>query len=91
MQRNSKKNLQFRKAVGNILANIRKQNTSTSRSTFAREYDLDRGNLSKTERGLTGCTLSTAWRITEATGVKFSEFAKMLEDELGEDFKLMDE
>jgi len=55
------------------------------------EYDIDRGNLSLIERGLVGCNVMTAWRISEGSGVKFSTFARMLEQELGDEFKLMDE
>lgn len=91
MQQDDEKSLQFRKIVGKTFEKIRKKHHKTSRSVFAREYDIDRGNLSKLERGIISCSLMTAWKISEASGVRFSEFAKLLEDELGSDFKLMDE
>lgn len=57
---------------------------------FANEYELDRSSLSKLDRGFYDCRISTAWRIAEASGIKFSDFAKMLEQELGEDFTFVD-
>lgn len=91
MQQGKNKNLHFFNTVGLIFKKIRIEKTKSSINNFAREYDIDRGHLSKIERGLVGCSLATAWKIAEATGIKFSEFAKLLEDELGDDFKLMDE
>ena len=91
MQHLSDKNSELRIKVGKVIQHIRKNSGAKSLNNFALEYDIDRGNLSKIERGEVGCSINTAWRIVEAAGVKFSDFAKMLEDELGNDFKLMDE
>ncbi len=91
MQQHNDKTLQFMRSAGYIFRKIRQENTHSSINQFAREYDIDRGNLSKIERGLIGCSLMTAWRLAEAGGVKFSEFAKQLENELGTDFKLIEE
>ena len=81
----------FKIVTGLVVKTIREKNNSNSRSKFAREFDLDRGNLSKIENGKLSCSLTTVWKICEALGVKFSDFARMLEEELGEDFKLIDE
>lgn len=91
MQHATDKIKKFKKKIGKVIKTIREQSESRSQNAFAMEYDLDRGNLNKLENGKIGCSVLTAWRIAEGAGVKFSEFAKMLEDELGEDFKLMDE
>lgn len=91
MQQISDKVLQFRKAVGVVFKKLRIENTDASISKFAREFDLDRGNLSRIERGKLSCGLMIAWKVAEASNVKFSDFAKLLEEELGEDFKLIDE
>lgn len=80
----------FKASVGEIFKNFRKE-IGKSQRKFADEYDIDRGNLSKIEKGLVGCSLLTSWKISEAAGIKFSDFAKMLEEKLGDDFKLMDE
>lgn len=91
MQEEYRKLLYFKKNVGEVLREIRNEKQGISLNEFARQYEIDRSNLSKIERGINGCNLATAWRIAEATGIKFSEFAKRLEDKLGDDFKLMDE
>ena len=91
MQQVDDKNKKFKVSVGVTLRKLRVANGYNSLNKFALEYDIDRGNLSKVERGEVGCSIMTAWRITEALGVKFSDFSKMLEEELGKDFKLMDE
>ncbi len=83
--------LYFHKAVGAIFKEIRENKSNISISRFAREYDVDRGNLSKIERGMLGCRILTAWKISEAAGIKFSDFAKRLEDKLGAGFKFFDE
>ena len=83
--------MRFKEAAGKVIKNLRTGSAKLSLNQFAHEYDFDKGNLSKTERGIYNIYLMTAWRISEAAGVKFSEFAKLLEDELGEDFKLIDD
>ncbi len=91
MQDNNKKLLKFKRTIGKLIKETRLTKTNYSINQLAFEYDIDRGNLSKMERGFYDCRMSTAWKLAEALGIKFSEFAKMLEDELGTDFKLMDE
>jgi len=87
----SKKVIRFKKAVGKIIRNIRMNKANISINRMALEFDFDRGNLSKTERGIYGIQLITAWRIAEALGIKLSDFVLLLEKELGEDFTLIDE
>lgn len=91
MQQADDNNLQFKKVVGEIIKDVRKHYVKDSLNNFARSYGLDRGNLSKIERGLIGCQLSTAWKISEACGIKLSEVIKLVEARLGENFKLIDE
>ncbi len=91
MQQSNDKTQKLINAAGLIFKNLRQEEMKSPLNKFAREYDIDRGHLSKLERGIVGCSLTMAWKIAEAAGVKFSEFAKLLEDELGDDFKLMDE
>lgn len=83
--------LKFHKAVGSVFKEMRKHKSDISISRFAREYDIDRGNLSKIERGELGCRILTAWKIAEAAGVRFSDFARRLEAKLGDDFKIFDD
>lgn len=91
MQQADDNNLKFRKIVGETFKEVRENHVDSSLNNFARSYGLDRGNLSKIERGIIGCQLATAWKISEACGVKLSEVIKSVEDRLGETFKLIDE
>lgn len=87
-----KDKLQFYKqAVGEVLKELRQADVGVSLSRRAREYEIDKGSLSKLERGIYDCRLSTAWILCEANNVRFSEFACRLEEKLGPDFKFMDE
>ena len=89
MQVDKVKTAQFKKAVGLVIKELReKQNLSLNK--FAFEYEFDKGNLSKAEHGKYSLYLITAWKLSEAYGIKFSEFAKLLEEKLGDDFKLLD-
>ncbi len=88
---NRDKSLQFKQAVGNVIRKNRISKMGLSINKLAMEYDFDKSNVSKIERGLYNIHLITAWKMSEALGIKFSEFAKMLEQELGENFVLMDE
>ena len=90
MQRDDKKE-KFNKTLGKLFQDIRKSNDNISISKFAREYDFDRGNFSRLERGEIGCYIITAYKICEAAGIKFSDFAAKLENNLGKDFKFFDE
>lgn len=91
MQHKDKKFLTFNTAFGIIVKRLRLEKDNISISSLARQYDLDRGNLSKIERGLASCTFTTLWQISEALGIKCSELVRLLEDELGENFTLIDE
>ncbi len=90
MQQEDKKVLHFNKILGEVIKENRINKAKISLNKLAHEYDLDRGNLSKIENGILNCRLVTAWKISEALGIKFSDFAKILEDTLGSDFTLID-
>ena len=91
MQDNGRKLSKFKNAIGTTFSILRKINGNFSINKLAMEYELDKGSLSKLERGIYDCRLSTAWKIAEANGIKFSDFAKILEKELGKDFTFIDE
>lgn len=79
------------KTIGELIRDCRENNLKVSLNELANSYDIDKGGLSKIENGLVDCQTTTLWKIVEANGIKFSDFAKLLEDRLGKDFKLMDE
>ncbi len=91
MQDYSEKVLLIKNKIGKIFRELRKKEGCISLNKLALEYDIDKGSLSKVERGIYDCRISTALKICEANGIKFSDFAKLLENELGEKFKFIDD
>lgn len=91
MQQYNNKQAKLKYILGQNIQQARIDKQYKSLNKFAREYDINRANLSKIERGEVGCSFIMAWRISEALGIKLSDFVKQLEDCLGSDFKLMDE
>ncbi len=83
--------IEFKKALGLVIKEIRETKTGVSINKLSNEFDFDKGNMSKIERGLFDIQFSTGWKISQALGIKFSDFAKMLEEKLGEDFSLLDD
>ena len=81
----------FKKAVGAVIQELRTSVKGLSINKFAAEYDFDKGNISKTEKGFYNIYLMTAWKLSEALGISFVEFASRLQKELGSDFKFIDE
>ncbi len=81
----------FKKAVGDVVKEARTSVKELSINKFAAEYDFDKGNISKTEKGIYNIYLITAWKLSEALGISFVDFATRLQDKLGENFKFMDE
>jgi len=60
-------------------------------SKISQEYDIDKSTWSKIERGFYSIEFATAWKLAEALGIDFEYFVKLLKEELGDDFKFMDE
>ena len=91
MQRITKNSIKIRKTVGKVIKSLRIKNTSLSCNKLANEYDIGNGNLSRIENGKVDAKFITLWKVAEALGLKMSELTKIIEDEVGEDFVLMDE
>lgn len=91
MQHYNEKVLKFSKILGEVIRKIRKEKTDISLNQFAREYDIDRGNLSKLENGVMNCRVVTLYKISQALGIKFSELAAILEENLDSDFSLIED
>lgn len=90
MQYNNEESLHLTKKLGTVIKRLRNEN-KISLNSLANEYDINKGTLSKIENGNVNCKFINVWKISQALGIKFSEFAKILEDELGEEFSLIDE
>ena len=81
----------FKRRVGWVIRKLRLERGFKSLNKFALGYDINRANLSKVERGEVGCSLALAWKISEGMGLKFSEFVKEVEKELGGNFRFIDD
>lgn len=91
MQYKDEKSLHLRKLFGQIVKEIRENKKGLSGNKFANEYGINDSNLGKIERAEIDCKFVTFWKIAEALEVKPSQFVKILEDTLGDDFTLIDE
>lgn len=90
MQNKNSKSLYLRKILGNTIKELReKQGISANKLT--NEYEIGSGNLSRIENAVTDCKFITLWKISEALNMNFSELAKCVENNLDNNFKLMDE
>lgn len=73
------------RALGKVVNQKRKE-MKKGINKFSFEYDIGNGLLSRLERGDVDTKISTLWKLANAFGLSFSEFAKLIENELPEDF-----
>lgn len=90
MQYKSEKTLQLINQLGKIIKSNRLKKENISLNTFAYEYDLNPGNLSRVENGQIEPKITMLWRIAEALEIPLSEIIKQLENDLGKDFFITD-
>lgn len=64
---------------------------SKSQRLLALEYELDSGNLNRIENGKIDPKLTMLWRISEALQIPLSELIKDLENELKENFHIIEQ
>lgn len=81
----------FKKKLGETVRVIRMSKGHNSLSKFAAEYELDKGNLNRIERGVHSIELFTLWKLVESLGIDIAEFMTLFKQELGDDFTLIDE
>ena len=91
MQEFENKNLQILQKLGMIIKNVRKNKHNYSLNNLANEYDIPKGTLSRIENGKENSSIIILWKISNALGMKCSDLIKLAENELGEDFTLIDE
>ena len=73
------------KAIGKVVKRERvKRNTGINK--FSYEYDIGNGLLSYLEKGVSDTKITTMWKLANAFGMTFSEFAVLIESELPADF-----
>ncbi len=86
MQENKKK------IVCDALAKtVKKLRGDKSRYMHCAEYGISTSILSNIERALKDPQLTTLMKLAESFGLKFSEFAKLLENELPDNFSFYDD
>lgn len=90
MQRHSEKSLHLTKKLGEVIRKIR-TSKGISCTKFAYQFDIDKGNLNRIENGIIDCKFTTLWKVAEALNIKLIDLIKILEKELGENFKLDDD
>lgn len=73
------------KAIGVVVKRERLR-LNTGINKFSYEYDIGNGLLSYLERGVSDTKITTMWKLANAFGMKFSDFARMVEAELPQDF-----
>ena len=91
MQRKDEKTLQIRNIVGRIIKDFRINQLKLSCNEFERAYEFSRGNVNRIENCVVDCKLISFWKVAEGLGMKPSELLALIEKELGDDFKLIDE
>ena len=91
MQHKNEKTMKLRKVLGKVIQDFRIHNSDKSKSKIEDEYDLGKSVLYRIENAKFDTKFLTLWKISEAVNVKLSDIIKAIENELGDDFKIMDE
>ena len=75
------------KLIGKKLKELRPQKSQT---LFAYETGISSSIVSCLERGIKDPQITTLWKISEALGLKLSDFIKLVETELPEGWGFLD-
>lgn len=78
------------KVIGEIIKEKRKE-LDKGILLLAYEYDLSTSSLIQAEKGCRDLQVSSLWKISNALGMKMSEFITIVESRLPEGFKLIDD
>jgi len=89
MQQKDSKTSQLAITIGNVIKQLRLKN-NCSINQFAHENDLDVGNISRIENGITDIKVVTLWKISEALCIQPHQLFSLIEKELGDDFHFQD-
>lgn len=77
------------KTIGKII-HQKRTNIPKGINRFSFEYSIGNGLLSRIEKGKTDTQITTLWKLANAFGIKFSDLAKEIENELPADFNFYD-
>ncbi len=76
-------------AIADVIKEQRKS-LSKSQRLFADEFEMQKSLLSRLENANNEPKIGSLWMISEAFGLKPSEFFKLVEQKLPKDFKILD-
>lgn len=85
-----KKSDELLKLIGSTLKKLR-EDKNLSMTILAYENDLQKSMISRLESGKNEPKLFSLWCLLEALGMKMSDFMKLIEEELPEDWRLLEE
>ena len=75
------------KLIGEKLKQLR---TQKSQTLFVYEAGISSSIVSCLERGIKDPQITTLWKISESLGLKLSDFIKLIETELPDDWGFLD-
>lgn len=95
MQDDNDKSIQIRckKELLSALGQVVRDNRALLKkgiNTFSYEYDIGNGLLSGLEKGLIDTKITTLWKLANAFGYKCSDFVRLIEARLPDDFNFYD-
>lgn len=90
MQYRNEKTLKYVKILGKIIKKKRIEKYKKSRFNFCISYDLDSSNLRRIENGEIEPKITMLLRIAEALNIPLSELIKDVENELGNEFHVIE-
>lgn len=91
MQDKEQKYLYLSKIIGKVVKEYRTIYVKKSTTKLADEYELNSGTISKIENGRNSVKIQTLWELSEAMGLKLSDLIKIVEEQIGDKFTLIDE
>lgn len=86
---NSKNSKIILEALARIIKQEREKQNKSLR-LFADEFDIQKSLLSRIENGINEPKLISLWTISEALGLSISQLLKKVENELPEEFSLIE-
>ena len=90
MQYRSKNSIKLNIVLGELIRKKRLKNYDSGHK-FSCEYGIDSGHYSRIENGKIDCKITTFYKLAQALGLKPSKLMELLEQELGENFSLIDD
>lgn len=84
------KQQQLLNAIGDLIREKRLK-LNKGIQLFSYEYDISNSSIALLEKGKRDVQVTTLWKLANAFGMSFSEFAREVESRLPNGFKLIDD